>query len=141
MDFRVAELTVKSADPDTPPKVAPMCALPEATAVTKPMGPTVATAVLSDAQVASRLRTCVLESLNVPVAVNCSWVSGAMLRPEGEMDIDVIVAPETSSTVEPLIIPRVAVMVGSGGPGLSPLANPLVLPTVAASGLDELHAT
>ena len=72
MDSRVAELTVKSADPDTPPKLAPMFAVPEATAVTKPMGPTVATAVLSDAQVASRLRTCVLESLNVPVAVNCN---------------------------------------------------------------------
>jgi hypothetical protein len=139
MDFRVAELTVKSVDPDTPPKVAPMFAVPEPTAVTKPMGPTVATAVLSDAQVASRLRTCVLESLNVPVAVNCNWVAGAMVRPEGETDINVIVAFVTSSTVEPGIPPRVAEMVEL--PGVSPLANPLLPPTVAAAVLEELHVT
>jgi hypothetical protein len=75
------------------------------------MGPTVATAVLSDAQVASRFRTCVLLSLNVPVAVNCSVLAGAMVRPEGEIDIDIIVAFVTSSVVEPLTVPREAVMV------------------------------
>ena len=139
MDFRVAELTVNNVDPDTPPKVAPMFAVPEATAVTRPTAPTVATAVLSDSQVASRFRTCVLESLNVPVAVNCNCVAGAMVRPEGETDIDVIVAFVTSSTVEPGIVPRVAVTVEL--PGVRPWATPLLAPTVAATVLDELHAT
>jgi hypothetical protein len=34
-----------------------------------------------------------------------------MVRPEGEIDIDIIVAFVTSSVVEPLTVPREAVMV------------------------------
>jgi len=139
IDFSVTELTVKGAAPVTPPNAALMFATPGPTAVTTPPAPTVATAALSDAQVASGLRTCVLESLKVPVAVNCNLVAGAMSRPAGETDIDVIVAFVTSSEVEPLTPPSIAVMVAV--PRFNPLANPLAMPTDATTVLDELHAT
>lgn len=139
IDFRVAELTVRDADPFIPPKAAVMFVVPAATAVATPSGPTVATAVSLDVQVESVVMTCVLESLNVPVAVNESSVVGAMVRPVGVTEIDTIVALVTSRDVEPGIPPRVAVMVVV--PGLFPLATPVLLPMVAAAVFDELHAT
>lgn len=111
IDFRVTELTVRSEDPDLPPKAAVMLVVPAATAVTSPSGPTVATAVSLDVQVASVVITCVLESLNVPVAVNDNSVPGAMVRPVGVTEMDTMVALETSRDVEPMIEPRVALMV------------------------------
>jgi len=89
--------------------------------------------------VASVVMTCVLESLNVPVAVNDSSVVGAMVRPVGVTEIDTIVAFVTSSMVEPLVAPSVAVMFVL--PGVSPVAIGLVLPMEATAVLEELHVT
>jgi len=88
-----------------------MFVVPAATAVATPSGPTVATAVSLDVQVASVVMTCVLESLNVPVAVNDSSVVGAMVRPVGVTEMETMVAVVTSSVVVPTVVPRVAVMV------------------------------
>jgi hypothetical protein len=140
MDSRVTELTVKDADPGTPPKVAPMFVTPDPMAVATPPAPTVATAVLLDVQVASVVRTCVLESLKVPVAVNANSVPGAMVRPVGETDIDMMVAFVTSSVVLPLFPPNVAVMVAPDS-GARPLASPLALPMGASVVSDELQVT
>lgn len=145
IDFRVAELTVRDADPFMPPKAAVMFVVPAATAVATPSGPTVATAVSLDVQVESVVMTCVLESLNVPVAVNDNSVVGGMVRPVGATEMDTIVALVTSRDVEPLIelppVPRVAVMVVVAPPGLSPLANPVLVPMVAAAVFKELQVT
>ena len=133
----VAELTFRVADPVTPLKVAEMLAVPAATPVAVPPGPTVATAGLSEVQFESRLITWVLESLNVPVATNESCVPGAIVRFTGVIDMDTIVAFVTSSVADALTDPSAAVMVVI--PGLRPFAIPLLAPTLATSGFDELH--
>jgi len=140
MDTSVTELTVKDADPFLPPKAAPIFVVPGPMAVATPPAPTVATPVLLDVQVASVVSTCVLESLNVPVAVKANSVPGAMVRPVGETEIDVMVAFVTSSVVVPLTVPRVAVMVAPVS-GARPLASPLALPMGASVLSDELHVT
>ena len=137
IETRVAELTVKSADPVTPLSVALMLAVPGATAVTWLTDPTVATAVLSEAQVASRVTVCVLESLNVPVAANDNLVPGAMVRPIGVTEIDTRVALDTVRVIEALADPSVAVIVDV--PGARPFARPLPLPIFATPVLEEVQ--
>jgi len=67
------------------------------------------------------------------------------VRPVGVTEMDTIVALVTSRDVEPLIeplpVPRVAVMVVLAPPGLFPLATPVLLPMVAAEVFDEFHVT
>ncbi len=137
MEKRVAELTVKSADPVTPLSVALMLAVPGATPVTWLTEPTVATAGLSEDQVASRVMFCVVESLNVPVAAKDTFVPGAMVRPTGVTEMDTRVAFDTVSVTEALADPSVAVIVEV--PGARPFARPLVAPTFATPMLDEVQ--
>ena len=61
-----------------------------------------------------------------------------MVRPEGVTEMDTIVAFVTSSVVEALMEPRVAVMVVV--PGVRALASPLLL-ILATVVLDELQET
>ena len=65
-------------------------------------------------------------------------VPGAMVRLEGVTEMDTIVALETSSVLEPLIEPSVAVMVV--GPGIRAFARPLP-PIDATAVLDEVQDT
>lgn len=65
-------------------------------------------------------------------------VPGAMVRLEGVTEMDTIVALETSSVLEPLIEPSVAVMVVD--PGVRAFARPLP-PIVATAVLDEVQDT
>lgn len=111
IDVSVAELTLSGVLPETPSKVAEMLAVPGAIALALPRAPTVATAGLSELQLESLVITCLVPSLNRPVAVKVNLVPGAMVRPDGVMETDTIVAFETSSVVEPLIEPSAAVMV------------------------------
>lgn len=62
----------------------------------------------------------------------------AMVRPEGVTEMDTIVAFVTSSVVEALMEPSIAVMVVV--PGLRAFAKPL-LPMVATVVSDELQDT
>jgi hypothetical protein len=137
MEMSVTELTFKGADPVTPLRVALIFAVPGATAVTTLPPPVVATATLSEAQVASEVMICVLESLNDPVAVKDKFVPGAIVLPVGVTEIDTRVALVTVRVTEALIVPTAAVMVVI--PGLRPFASPQALPTVATSVLDEVH--
>ena len=138
IEVSVAELTFSGALPETPAKVAEMLAVPGAIAVALPRPPTVATAGLSEAHVESLVITCRVRSLNKPLAMKFNLVPGAMVRPEGVTVTDTIVAFETSSVVEPLIEPRVAVRVVL--PGVRPFASPPAL-MVATAGLDEVQDT
>lgn len=79
-----------------------------------------------------------LLSLNKPVATKDNLVCGAIVCPEGVTEMDTMVTFVTSSVVEALIEPNVAVMVVV--PGVRALARPL-LAIVATAVLDEVHET
>src|SRR2546427_13126807 len=83
IEERVAFVTVSVVFPETPPKVAVIVVVPVATDVAKPCEPPalliVATPVLDELHVTWVVRSCVVLSLKVPVAVNCRVVPFAML--------------------------------------------------------------
>jgi hypothetical protein len=57
--------------PLTPPKVAEMVVVPAAAVVARPVAPIVATFAFEEVQVTCVVRSCVVASEYVPVAVNC----------------------------------------------------------------------
>ena len=78
-ETKVAPLTVNGAEPDMPPSVALMLAVPAPTPSAVPTVLTVATAAASVDQMASVVMTCVLPSLNAAVAVIASLLFGAIV--------------------------------------------------------------
>ncbi len=80
MDASVALVTVKVAVPDMSPEVAVMVVVPAATDAARPALLIVATAVSDELHVADAVKSCVVLSEYVPVAVNCCVVPRAMLR-------------------------------------------------------------
>src|SRR2546422_11648394 len=88
--------------------------LPAATDVANPCDPAalliVATPVADELQVTWVVRSCVVLSLKVPVAVNCCFVPFAMLGFVGVTAIEVRVAAVTVSVVLPEAPPKVAVI-------------------------------
>ena len=110
-----------------------MVPLPAATLETKPWALMVAVAALEDVHVTVVVMSCVLLSLNVPVAVNCFVVPTAMLEFAGVTAIETRVAEVTVSVAVPLIPPDVAVMVEVPGPVL--LANPVA--SMVATEVEE----
>jgi hypothetical protein len=115
-----------------------MFAVPAAIPVSKPVGPTVATPVLSDVQVTSRLITWVLESLKDPVAVSDNLVPAAIVLPAGVIEIETICALVTSTVMEALTDARLAPT--DAVPGLSARTSPLLL-IFAAGALEVVHVT
>jgi hypothetical protein len=102
----------------------------------------VATADTDDDQVTCLVRSCVLLSENVPVAVNCWSLPKAIDGLAGETCMDVKLAPLTVSVVEPCIAPFWATMLVV--PGATPVANPLdpdALLIVAAAVLVAVQET
>ena len=99
----VAELTFSGDEPETASKVAEMLAVPGPTAVAVLLPALrVATAGLSELHVESLVMTCLVLSLNKPVATKDNLVLGAIVRPEGVTEMDTIVAFVTTSVVEAL---------------------------------------
>jgi len=80
--------------------------------------------------------TSVLPSLNVPTAVNCSRVCGAILGFAGNTEIETRVAVLTVSVVEPVTPLRVAAI--TLVPLLQPVASPVLL-IIATAEADELQ--
>ena len=70
MDTSVAGVTERVVDPAMLPDAAVIVVRPEATAVASPLL-TVAAPVLDELQVTDAVKSCVVLSVNVPVAVNC----------------------------------------------------------------------
>jgi hypothetical protein len=68
----VLTATVTAAEPVVEPDAAEIISIPAATPLTRPVAFTVATLVFEDDQLAESVRSCVLPSPNVPVAVNCT---------------------------------------------------------------------
>src|SRR5207247_9688111 len=111
--------------PETPPKVAVIVVVPAATDVARPCDPPalliVATAVLDELQATWVVRSCVVLSLKVPVAVNCCFVPFAMLGFVGVTAIVDRVAAVTVSVVLPETHPKVAVI--ADGPRAAQVAE------------------
>jgi hypothetical protein len=146
MDTRMAGVTVSVVVPLILPDVAVIVADPVATEVASPLDPpallTVATPVSDELQVADAVKSWVVLSEYVPVAVNCCFVPRAMLGLVGVTAMDTRMAGVTVSVVVPLILPDVAVIVAD--PVATEVASPLdpsALLTVATLVSEELQIT
>lgn len=146
IDTRVAAVTVRVAEPLIPlaASVAVMVTDPAAMDVARPFEPPalliVATAVLKEFQVTAELRSCILPSVYVPVAVNCLVVPLLMDGLAGVTAIEDNWADVTVRVVDPLIplIGAVAAIVVVPVP--TDDVRPLLL-MVATPVFDELHVT
>jgi hypothetical protein len=116
-----------------------MVAVPTPVPVATPLLLTVATALEDELQLAEAVRSCLLPSEKIPVAVSCELVLTAMEGFTGAMVTDVKVAA-TPSVAVPVTGPapplKVAEMVVL--PWLWPSASPLEL-IVATAWFEELH--
>src|SRR5215470_3885754 len=98
IDCSVAAVTASAKLFDVIPFwVAVMLLEPIASPIARPVALTFTVAGLEDAQVAVLVRFCVLPSLNVPVAVNCTLVPLAIEELLALMVIDCNVAAVTDS--------------------------------------------
>ena len=88
IESRAAGLTVRTVEPLTPPSVALIVDVPVATPVASPLALIVATEVVAEAQVTWPVRSCVVLSEYVPVAVNCCGQPLATLGLAGVTAID-----------------------------------------------------
>lgn len=126
IETRVAEVTVRSVDPDMSPSVAEIVVVPAATAVAMPSVPEplliVAFEVSVDDHTTEAVRSWVVSSENVPVAVNDLVVPAAIVVNDGSTSIDKSVAELTVNVVLAVIKPRVAVIVVA--PAATAVANP-----------------
>lgn len=73
-ETKLADVTLRVAEPVTPADVAVMIVVPWPTLLARPPAPTVATVKEEVVHLAELVRYCVLPSLKVPSALNC-WVS------------------------------------------------------------------
>src|SRR5436190_1152680 len=115
-----------------------MVVLPVATLLAKPWPLMPAAAAFDELQTTELVMSCVLESLKVPVAVNCFVVPAAMDGVAGETAIETRCAGTTVRTVVSVNEPTVAVMVVE--PAATVVAKP-ELSIVATASADEVQAT
>lgn len=134
IEDKVAAVTVKTEFPEILPDVAEMVVLPTATDVARPLVLIEATAAFDEAQVTCEVKSCIVLSEKVPVAVNCLVVPLATLGLEGVTAMDTRVADVTVRVVLPEILPDVAVMV------VVPIPNIVVNPFDAEASLNVAFA-
>ena len=144
MDTSAAGVIVSAVEHKTLPIVAVIVVRPVAAEVAKPREPaallTVATPPSEEFQVTNAVRSCVVLSEYVPVAVSCCAVPSAKLGLAGFIDRDTSVAAVMVSAVESDTLPTVAVIVVR--PVAAEVARPLepdMLLTVAASAAEEFQ--
>lgn len=107
-DTSDAEVTVRVVAPDKLPDVALIVADPAATEVAFPLESMVTTDVADELHVTDVVRSCVLLSEKIPVAVNCWEVATAMLGLVGLTARDTSVAPDDELPLlllPPLLLP------------------------------------
>lgn len=141
-ETRVAAVTVRVVDPLTPLEAAVIVVVPIALLVASPVVLMVATVVCEELQVTEVVRSCVLPSVKVPVAVNCCLVPSAMEGLAGVTVSDTRAADVTLSDVDRLTEPEVAVIVVV--PTLALVARPwlpAVLLMTATAVFAELQVT
>ena len=115
MAARIAVVTVRLPDPVTVPRVALMTVLPLPVLVAIPLLPevllTVATLGADELQWAELVTSCVELSVNVPTAVNVWFNPNGIAAVVGLTVIETTETGVTVSRVDPLVPPRVAVIV------------------------------
>jgi hypothetical protein len=129
------------ADPPTEPELVLIIVVPAPRALANPAVPAVslmeATVAAVELQCPLCVRSCVVPSENVPIAVNCCVVPLAIVAVGGIMAIETSVAVVTVSMVEPFNDPDVAEIVAVPCPTL--VANPeALIVTVAGVSEDQL---
>ena len=96
METSTGAVTVRSVDPAIIPEVAEIVDVPIFKLVARPPALIVAAAGADDAQVALLVRSCVLASVYVPVAVNCCVLPAAR---DGVRGVTAIETREGGDTV------------------------------------------
>jgi hypothetical protein len=137
IELNVAAVTVKVAEPDLPPKVAVIVAVPTARPVATPGDTTVATARVPELHVTTLLMSTVVPSEYVPVATKVFVRPIGVEAVAGVTAIELNVAAVTVKVAEPDLPPDVAVIVAT------PTDTPVAMPgdtTVATGRLLEVHA-
>lgn len=127
--------TVRLVDCATEPDEACMVVAPVAMLLTKPLALMIATLGLDDFHSTNWVMSCVLLSLNLPVAVNCLFASIGMVELVGAMASETKVALVTVTDAVPLIAPEVAVTVDV--PAASAEPSPAVLTVRTFCALDD----
>ena len=142
IETRLAGVITNVVLPVTEPEVAVIVVFPVPVLVAKPnVGEEslmVATFNAEEVQYAELVKSCVVLSLNVPVAANCWPVPRAMDGLAGVMMIEIKVAELTVNEVEPEIEPELAVIVVV--PAAIAVARPVAL-IVATLVRAEVHVT
>jgi len=108
IDTNAAAVTVRTLEPVTVPEVALIVVVPIPVLVARPALSTVAVEVMADDHATVALRSWVLPSVNVPVAVNCCLVPSAIEGLAGITAIDASTAALTVNVVLPVTEPEVA---------------------------------
>src|SRR5574341_56972 len=122
---RVVLLPLSVVEAETLPRAAPMLLLPGATAVATPEAEMVATAGALEVQVTWVVRSSLVPSEKIPVAVKGWERPDGTVGALGETEMDVSVAGVTVSGGVPLTDERVAEMVVA--PAATPVARPAAL--------------
>src|ERR1700676_374417 len=131
--------TINRVEPLIPPELAVICGLPIAPPVACPVLPMLASAVSELLQAALLVKSAVLPSLNVPVALNCTLLLMVTLGFPGVTTIETgDRAAVTVSIVEPVTPPVVALMVVDPAFRAVPKPVELMFATVPS---DEAHVT
>jgi hypothetical protein len=136
-DTSVAAVTVNmSGGLVTPLNAAVICEVPTPAPVARPAVVIVATVVVPDTHVAWLVRSCVLVSVYVPVAVNCFVVPFAIDGPTGVTAIDTSVAAVTVNVSGGLVTPLNAAVICE-----VPVATPLARPPAVIVATDVVPDT
>jgi hypothetical protein len=109
-----------------------MVVVPVATLLTKPLALMIATPGLDDFHSTNWVMSCVLLSLNVPVAVNCLVASMGMVELVGAIVSETRVAMVTVTEAVPLIVPEVAVTVAVPAATAVPMPVEFTVKTLGA---------
>lgn len=137
-----AGLTVSGVESLSEPAATEIVVVPLATAVAKPWLPPelliLATAGLLLVHVAVVVRSCLLPSVKLPLAANCSVFATVIEGCRGVSAIETNVGAVTVNVIEPLTEPELAVIVVI--PCLAVLASPWPL-MVATPVLEEFQLT
>ncbi len=107
-EVSVAGFTVSVAEPEMPPDVTVIVAVPAPIPEAVPAALTVATPVFDEAQDAVDVKSWVVLSENVPMATNCSVVPLAMLGCPGVIAMETSVVQVTVTVVVPALVPDFA---------------------------------
>jgi hypothetical protein len=141
-EVNVAPVTVSDAVPTSPAKNVVIVALPGMMPVASPLLPTISLTVAIDAgddvHSADCVRSCVLPSAKVPMALNCASVCCATLALAGVIWSEASADDSTTTMLAPLTEPCCAVMVAA--PADCPVTWPAVF-TLATLLADDVQVT